>query len=132
MASFVDLLVVVVQLLSHVQLCMTPWTAACRAPLSSVSPGACSNSCPSSQCYHPTISSSVALFSFCLQSFPASGSFPNGLALCISWPKYWSFRCNNLSRRWMKINSICQLMLRYFVYVSLLPSLISSINISIF
>ena len=25
---------------------------------------------------HPTISSSVALFSFCLQSFPASGSFP--------------------------------------------------------
>ena len=76
MASFVDLLVVVVQLLSHVQLCMTPWTAACQAPLSSVSPGACSNSCPSSQCYHPTISSSVALFSFCLQSFPASGSFP--------------------------------------------------------
>ena len=25
---------------------------------------------------HPTISSSIALFSFCLQSFPASGSFP--------------------------------------------------------
>ena len=25
---------------------------------------------------HPTISPSVALFSFCLQSFPASGSFP--------------------------------------------------------
>ena len=38
-------------------------------------PGACSNSCPSSRWYHPTISSSVIPFS-CLQSFPASGSFP--------------------------------------------------------
>ena len=35
----------------------------------------CSNSCPSSQWCHPTISSSVVPFS-CLQSFPASGSFP--------------------------------------------------------
>ena len=39
-------------------------------------PGACSNSCPSSQWYHPTISSSVIPFSSCLQSFPASRSFP--------------------------------------------------------
>ena len=38
-------------------------------------PGACSNSCPSSWWCHPTISSSVVSFS-CLQSFPASGSFP--------------------------------------------------------
>ena len=36
----------------------------------------CTNSCPLSQCCHPTISSSVILFSSCLQSFPASGSFP--------------------------------------------------------
>ena len=35
----------------------------------------CSNSCPLSQRYHPTISSSVIHFSSCLQSFPASGSF---------------------------------------------------------
>ena len=35
-----------------------------------------SNSCPLSQWWHPTISSSVISFSFCLQSFPASGSFP--------------------------------------------------------
>ena len=34
------------------------------------------NSCPSSQWYHPTISTSVVPFSSCLQSFPASGSFP--------------------------------------------------------
>ena len=37
---------------------------------------ACSNSCPSSQWCHPTISSSVIPFSSCLQSFPASGSLP--------------------------------------------------------
>ena len=42
----------------------------------SPSPGACSNSSPSSGCCHPTILSSVTPFSSCLQSFPASGSFP--------------------------------------------------------
>ena len=41
----------------------------------SLSPGACSNSFPLSQWYHPTISSPVVPFSSCLQSFPASGSF---------------------------------------------------------
>ena len=35
-----------------------------------------SNSCPLSQWCHPTISSSVIPFSSCLQSFPASESFP--------------------------------------------------------
>ena len=47
-----------------------------RLPCPSPSPGACSNSCPSSWWCHPTISSSVVPFSYCLQSFPASGSFP--------------------------------------------------------
>ena len=47
-----------------------------RFPCPSPTPRACSNSCPSSQWCHPTISSSVIPFSFCLQSFPASGSFP--------------------------------------------------------
>ena len=36
----------------------------------------CSNSCPLNQWCHPTIPSSVAPFSFCPQSFLASGSFP--------------------------------------------------------
>ena len=44
-------------------------------PCLSPTPGACSNSCPSSQWYHLTIPSSVAPFSSRLQSFPASGSF---------------------------------------------------------
>ena len=42
----------------------------------SPAPGACSDSCPSSQWCHPTISSSVVPFSSCLQSFPVSRSFP--------------------------------------------------------
>ena len=46
-----------------------------RIPCPSPTPGACSNSCPSSRWCHPTISSSVDPFSSCLQSFPASGSF---------------------------------------------------------
>ena len=47
-----------------------------RRPCTSPTHGACSNSRPSSWWYHPTISSSVVPFSSCLQSFPASGSFP--------------------------------------------------------
>ena len=46
-----------------------------KLPCPSPSPRACSNSCPSSQWCHPTMSSSVVPFSPCLQSFPASGSF---------------------------------------------------------
>ena len=42
----------------------------------SLSPGVCSNSSPLSWSCHPTISSSAAPFSFCLQSYPASRSFP--------------------------------------------------------
>ena len=46
-----------------------------RSHCPSLTPGACSNSCPSSQWCHPIISSSVVPFSSCLQSFPAWGSF---------------------------------------------------------
>ena len=50
-----------------------------RLPCPSPHPAVCSSSCPLHQWSHPTTSSSVALVSFCLQSFPASGSFP------VSW-----------------------------------------------
>ena len=46
-----------------------------RPPCPSPSPVIHPSSCPLNQWCHPTISSSAALFSFCLQSFPASGSF---------------------------------------------------------
>ena len=47
-----------------------------RLPCPSTTPRACSNSCPLSWWYHPTISSSVVPFSSCLQSFPVSEFFP--------------------------------------------------------
>ena len=47
-----------------------------RLPCSSPTPGAYSNSWPSSQWCHPTISSSFIHFSSCPQTFLASGSFP--------------------------------------------------------
>ena len=47
-----------------------------RPPGPSLSPRVRSNLCPWNQGCHPTISSSVVPFSSCLQSFPASGSFP--------------------------------------------------------
>ena len=46
-----------------------------RLPCPSLSPRVCWNSCPLSWWCHPNISSSVALFSSYLQSFPASESF---------------------------------------------------------
>ena len=46
-----------------------------RLPCPSPSPRTCSNSCPLSQRYHPTILSSVITLSSRLQSFPAPGSF---------------------------------------------------------
>ena len=47
-----------------------------RPPCPSPTPGIYPNSCPLSQCCHPTISSSAVPFSSCLQSFPASESLP--------------------------------------------------------
>ena len=47
-----------------------------RVPYPSPSPGVCPSSCPLNRWSHLTISSSVALFSSCPESFPASRSFP--------------------------------------------------------
>ena len=60
-----------------------------RLPCPSPIPRTYSNSCPSSQWCHPTISSSVLPLSSRLRSFPASGSSES--VLLIRWPKYWSF-----------------------------------------
>jgi len=81
---------VVVQSLSHVQLFVTPWTAACQ----------------------PSLSFSMLKFMFTelviptkhlilcrplllLPSIlPSTRVFSNESALCIRWPKYWSFSCS--------------------------------------
>ena len=65
-----------VQSLSRFRLFAIPWIAAHQPPCPSPTPRVHSNSCPSSQWCHPTISSSVVPFSSCPQSLPASESFP--------------------------------------------------------
>ena len=76
-----------------------------RLPCSSLYPRVCSNSCPLSQWCRLTISSSVALFSSCPQSFPVSGSFPmRRLFLHIRWPKYVRF-CISTSNEYLELNS---------------------------
>ena len=63
------------QSLSRVRLFVTHGLQHARHPCLSPTPGDCSDSRPSSQWCHPTISFSVNPFSSCLQSFPASGTF---------------------------------------------------------
>ena len=83
--------IVVVQCFSRVQLFVTPWTAACQASLSFTTPQSLlklvsiESVMPSNHlilCYPllllPSIFSSIRVFS-------------NESALCIRWPKYWSF-----------------------------------------
>ena len=67
--------IVVVHSLSHVQLFATHELQNTRLPCSSLSPSVFSK-CALSQHCHATISSFVAPFSSCRQSFPASWSFP--------------------------------------------------------
>ena len=64
--------------------CMPGFPCPARAP------GACSNSCALSQWCHPTISSSVTLFSL-PSIFPSIRVFSNESALHITGPNYWSF-----------------------------------------
>ena len=83
--------VVVVQLLSHVQLFATPWTAACQASLSfTISWGllkllSIESVMPSNHlilCHPLLLLPSI---------FPSIRVFSNELAFHITWPKYWSF-----------------------------------------
>ena len=60
-----------------------------KPPCPSPAPGACSNSCPLSRwcqltiiLYHPLLPPSI---------FPSMRVFSKESALCIRWPKYWSF-----------------------------------------
>ena len=78
---------------SHVQLFVTPWTVACQASLSITN----FQSSPK-----PMSTESVMPFNhliLCLplllpSIFPSIRVFSNESALCIRWPKYWSFSFN--------------------------------------
>ena len=67
---------IVVQLLSHVQLLATPQTIACQAPLSSTFSWSLLKFMSIELVMLSKHLILCSFFSFCLQSFPASGSFP--------------------------------------------------------
>ena len=71
-----------------------------RPPCPSPTPGVYSNSCPLSRWCHPTISSSIVPSSSCLQSFPASGSFPMSQFFA-SAAKVLEFQLQHQSFHWI-------------------------------
>ena len=73
-----------IQSLSHVQLFATPWIAACQASLSITKFMSIELMMPSNQLIpcHPILLPSI---------FASIRDFSKELALCIKWPKYWSF-----------------------------------------
>ena len=83
-----------VQSLSHVQLLVTRWTAACQESLSITNPWSLlklmsiESVMPSNHlilCHPLLLLPSV---------FPSIRVFSNESALCVRWPKYWSFSFN--------------------------------------
>ena len=99
-----------VQLSSVVQSCPTVWPHGlqqARLPFPSPTHGTCSNSCPSSWWCHPTISSSVIPFSSCLQSFPASRSFPMSSLFASDGQKVLELQFQHQSFQWIfRIDSL--------------------------
>jgi len=89
--SLHSIVVVIVQLLSRVQLFVTPWTEACQASLSfTISWNllklmSIESVMPSN---HIILYSSLLLMP---SIFPSIKVFSSKLALHIRWPKYWSF-----------------------------------------
>ena len=60
-------------------------------PCPSLSPRICLSSCPVNQWWHPTHLIFCCHLLFLLSVFPSIRDFSNELAVCIRWPKYWSF-----------------------------------------
>ena len=83
-----------VQLLSHVRLFATPWTAARQASLSITT----SHSLPKLMSIESVMPSNHLILCHPLlllpSIFPSIRVFSNESALCIRWPKYWSLSFN--------------------------------------
>ena len=82
-----------VQLLSHVQFFATPWTAVLQASLSITN----SQNLPELMSIESVMPSNHLIFCCPLplpSIFPSIKVFSNESALCIRWPKYWSFSFN--------------------------------------
>ena len=80
-----------VQSLSHVRLFATPWIAACQASLSITN----SQSPPKPMSTESVMPSNHLILCRPLlllpSIFPSIRVFSNESALCVRWPKYWSF-----------------------------------------
>ena len=89
--SCTSIVIAVVQSLSHVQLFVTPWTAACRASLSFT----IFQSLLKLMSIESVMPTNHLIFCHLLlllpSIFPSIRVFSNELALCIRWPKYWHF-----------------------------------------
>ena len=85
---------IIVHLLSHVQLLVTPWTAACQAPLSS----SISWSLLKLMSLELRMPSNHVILCHPLlllpSIFPSIRAFSNESVFHIRWPKYWSFSFN--------------------------------------
>jgi len=92
-----------------------------RLPCPSLSLRVCSDSCPLSWWYDPTISSFVTSFSSCLQSFPASGSFP------MSWLFTWGNQSIGASASALPMNIQGWFPLGLIGLISLLPKGLSRV-----
>ena len=104
--------------------CLTfaaPWTAARWAALPFTISWRLPSSCPMNWWCDPTISSSVALFSFCLQSFPESAFFSEP-AVCIRFLLLWTWGilvCSLLLKKKKKIfDSLGKMLPSYTVFIS--------------
>ena len=80
-----------VQLLSHVQLFATPWTAACRASLSITNSQSLLKFMSIESVMPPNHLILCCPLILPPSIFPRIRVFSNELVLCIRWPKYWSF-----------------------------------------
>ena len=126
---------IVVQLLSHVWLFATQHGLQhARLPCPSLSFRVCSNSGPLSQWCHPIISYSVAPFSSCPQSFPASGSFPVSQLFASGGQSFRTSASASIFpvsiQGWFTfgLTSLISLLskgLRSFLHIALCPNLIS-------
>ena len=83
-----------VQSLSHIRLFVTPWTAACQASLS-ITNSLNLLKLMSTESVMPSNYLILCSPLLLLPSiFPSIRVFSNESALCIRWPKYWSFSFN--------------------------------------
>ena len=83
--------VAIVQSLHHVQLFVTPWTAACQASLSFTISWSLLKLMSIESVMLPNHLILCCPLLLLPSVFPSIKVFSNELALCIRWPKYWSF-----------------------------------------